>query len=184
MNAKVEISKQSIPFYAAPDALNAYTSALNVAVQIRTLINQINKSILQVRFRANDYGFNPTLFSELENLTSISKFLVDSQILTYKIECDRHQDHKKQYKEYDVGDLFDVFSLAHENTAWLHTLLIQMIDEVILVKTACEKVIHPTTFSSLERLVHIAEYFINDHTDTFNVEREKYEMQWEATKNG
>ena len=80
MNAKVEISKQSIPFYAAPDALNAYTSALNVAVQIRTLINQITKSAIQVKGCAGDSGSDPTVCSELEKITSIGKLLVDNSV--------------------------------------------------------------------------------------------------------
>lgn len=183
MNAKVKISTQPIPFYAAPDALNAYTAALNVAVQIRTLINQITKSAIQVKGCAVNSGINPTVFSELENITSIGKLLVDSQISTYEIECNRHQDHKKQYKEYDAGDLFDAFSLAYENTAWLQTLFCQAINETELAKAICEQSIHSATFSNLEHLIRITEHVLDIHTNTFNVEREKYEIEWEATKN-
>ena len=37
-------------------------------------------------------------------------------------------------------------------------------------------------FTNLERLIRIAEYLADNHSDTLNIEREKSETEWEANK--
>lgn len=63
------------------------------------------------------------------------------------------------------------------------TILYQIKDELFTVKEKSTALCN-AIFASLERLIHIAEYLADNHSNTFDVEREKYEMQWEATKNG
>lgn len=177
MNAKVQIqlSEQLIPFYSAADALNAYMLASEATAQLRTLINQISKSTAQIKAYAHDNNVSKAVFSELENLISVSKFLADSQADTYILECKKHRE--EPYDQYDAGDLLGAYSLSFETTSWLQTMLSQMKDEVTAVKEKSPQ-LSDAIFASLERLIHIAEYLADNHSNTFDVEREKYEMEW------
>ena len=178
MNAKVQIQfpEQSIPFYSTADALNAYMLASEAIAQLRTLINQISKSTAQIKAYAHDNNVSQAVFSELENLISVSKLLADSQVDTYNLECKRHT--KESHDQYDAGDLFNTYSLAHENTSWLQTMFYQIKDEAEIVKDAVKQNIHSAAFGGLDNLIHIAAYLADNHSNTFDVEREKYEMEW------
>ncbi|WP_338840473.1 hypothetical protein [Acinetobacter lwoffii] len=185
MNAKVQIQfpEQSIPFYSVADIISAYSLASEAATQLRTLANQINKATAFVKafVQENDKA-DSSAFAELENLIIISQQLANSQADTYMRELNRHT-HKPD-DHYGAGDLFDAYSLAHENTSWLETMFYQIKDEVEVVKETIKQGTHGAVFGTLEHLIHIAAYWAESHSNTFDVEREKYEAEWEATKNG
>ena len=179
MNAKVQIQfpEQLIPFYSVADIISAYSLASEAATQLRTLANQINKATAFVKafVQENDKA-DSSAFAELENLIIISQQLANSQADTYMRELNRHT-HKPD-DHYDAGDLFDAYSLAHENTSWLQTLFYQIKDEAEIVKDAVKQNIHSAVFGGLDNLIHIAAYLADNHSNTFDVEREKYEMEW------
>ncbi|MEQ0924032.1 hypothetical protein ABLT40_09560 [Acinetobacter schindleri] len=185
MNAKVQIQfpEQSIPFYSVADIISAYSLAFEAATQLRTLANQINKATAFVKtfVQENDKA-DSSAFAELENLIIISQQLANSQADTYMRELNRHT-HKPD-DQYGAGDLFDAYSLAHENTSWLETMFYQIKDEVEVVKETIKQSTHGAVFGTLEHLIHIAAYWAESHSNTFDIEREKYEAEWEATKNG
>lgn len=183
MNAKVnfQLPEQLIPFYSAADALNAYMLASEATAQLRTLINQISKSTAQIKAHAHDNNVSKTVFSELENLISVSKLLADSQVGTYNLEFKRHTE--ESHDQYDAGDLLDAYSLSYENTSWLQTMLYQINDEATAIKEGSFN-LADALFATLDRLIHIALYLADSHSNTFDVEREKYESEWETIKNG
>ncbi|ENU99415.1 MULTISPECIES: hypothetical protein [Acinetobacter] len=185
MNAKVQIqlSEQLIPFYSVADIISAYSVASEAATQLRTLANQISKATAFVKtfVQENDRA-NISAFAELENLIIISQQLATSQADTYGLELKKHQQEPDDH--YNVGDLYDAYSLAYENTSWLETMFYQAKDEVEVVKEAIKQNTHGAVFGTLEHLIHIAAYLAESHRNTFDIEREKYEIQWEATKNG
>lgn len=184
MNAKVQIQfpEQLIPFYSVADIISAFSIASEAATQLRTLANQINKATAFVKtFVQESERADPSIFAELENLIIISYQLADSQADTYMRELNRHT-HKPD-DQYGAGDLFDAYSLAHENTSWLETMFYQIKDEVEVVKETIKQSTHGAVFATLERLIHIAAYWAESHSNTFDIEREKYELESEATKN-
>ncbi len=178
MNAKVKIQfpEQLIPFYSAADVINVYSLVFETATQLRTLLNQINKTTAYVKAYAQEKKIDSTIFIELENLITISHQLANSQVDTYGLERERHQ--KELNTQCDAGDLLDAFSLAHENTAWLQTLFYQIRGEAKIVKETVQHSIHSSVFSTLDHLINIAAYLAENHSNTFDVEREKYEMEW------
>lgn len=185
MNAKVQIQflEQLIPFYSASDVIKAYALASETSTQLRTLANQINKATAFVKafVQENDRA-DSSAFAELENLIIISQQLANSQADTYGLELKRHQQEPDDH--YNAGDLYDAYSLAYENTSWLETMFYQAKDEVEVIKEAIKQNTHGAVFATLERLIHIAAYWAESHSNTFDIEREKYEAEWEATKNG
>lgn len=184
MNAKVQIQlqEQLVPFYTATNLLNAYALAYEVATQLRTLINQIGKAATFVKAYAEDRGFNNSIFTEIENLIAISLQLSNSHADICNAEIKRHR--KAPHDQYDAGDLGDAYALAHENTTWLETLISKIRIEVKLIKEAVKDVIHSAIFATLENLINIAEYFAENNVNTFSIESEKYEAEWEVSKNG
>ena len=185
MNAKVQIqfSEQSIPFYSVADIINAYSLASETATQLRTLANQISKATAFVKaFVEKNDRADSSAFAELENLIIISQQLANSQVDIYGLELKRHQQEPDDH--YNAGDLHDAYSLAYENTSWLETMFYQVKDEVEVVKEAIKQNTHGAVFATLERLIHIAAYWAESHSNTFDIEREKHEAEWEATKNG
>lgn len=178
MNAKVsfQLSEQLIPFYSATDALNAYMLASETATHLKTLANQISKNTIFVKSYAVENKADASLFTELESLIAITHQLANDQADTYKLEFSRHM-HKPN-DQYDAGDLFNIYSLTYENTSWLQTLFYQIKDEIKIVKDAAKQNIHSAVFCSLDNLIHIAEYLADNYSNTLDVEREKYEMEW------
>lgn len=185
MNAKVQIQfpEQSIPFYSVADIIRAYSLASEAATQLRTLANQISKETAFVKtfVQESDRADSPA-FAELENLIIISQQLANSQADTYSLELKRHTQEPDDH--YDAGDLYDAYSLAYENTSWLETMFYQVKDEVEVVKEAIKQNTHGAVFATVERLIHIAAYWAESHSNTLDIEREKYELESEATKNG
>lgn len=184
MNAKVQIqfSEPLIPFYTIADVIKAYALALETATQLRTLANQISKNTALVKAYAEENNTDISLFTELENLIAITHQLANSQADTYKLELKRHKQEPDD--QYGAGDLYDAYSLAQENTSWLQTMFYQIKDEAEIVKDAVKQNIHSATFASLENLINISAYLAENSANTFDVENEKYEAEWEATKNG
>lgn len=186
MNAKVnfQLPEQLIPFYSTIDMLDAYSLASETAAQLQTLINQITKSTSQIKIYAQESNIHSGIFSELESLISISQYLSDNHINTFDAESEKYQSELGvSNAQYDAGDLFNAYSLAHEATLWLQTMFYQIKNEAEAIKQETIK-LGSGIFTNLERLIHIAEYLADSHSDTLNTEREKYEMEWEATKNG
>lgn len=184
MNAKVQIQfpEQSIPFYSVADIISAYSLASEAATQLRTLANQINKATACIKEYVEENKIDSSIFAELENLIVIAHQLSNGQADTCKREINRHT-HKPD-DQYDAGDLYDAYSLAYENTSWLETMFYEAKDEVEIIKEAIKQNTHGAVFATLERLIHIAAYLSESHSNTFDIEREKYEAEWEATKNG
>ncbi|MFP6842746.1 MAG: hypothetical protein VB979_11345 [Acinetobacter sp.] len=184
MNAKVQFQfpEKLIPFFTATDVLQAYAVASETASHLRTLTNQISKSTAHVKAYTQENKADSSLFNELENLIAITHQLANSQADTYDLELKRHK--QEPHDQYDAGDLLDAYSLAHENTSWLETMFYQIKNEVEVVKETIKQSTHGAVFATLERLIHIAAYFAEIHSNTFDIEREKYEAEWEATKNG
>ncbi|WP_166167088.1 hypothetical protein [Acinetobacter sp. SA01] len=178
MNAKVnfQLPKQLIPFYSTADVIKAHSLAFETAKQLRTLVNQISKNTAFVKAYAEENKANSSIFTELENLIAVSHHLTDSQVDTYDLERKRYQ--KELNAQCSAGDLLDAYSLAFENTSWLQTMLYQIKDEAEIVKEAVKQNIHSAVFITLENLIHIAAYFAENHSNAFDVEREKYEMEW------
>ncbi|MEB6681142.1 hypothetical protein [Acinetobacter lwoffii] len=184
MNAKVKIqlSEQLIPFYRAADIVGAYSLVSETATQLRTLTNQISKATALVKTYAEENKTESSIFVELENLIAISHQLANNQGDTYSFELKRHQQEPDDH--YDAGDLFDAYSLAYENTSWLETMFYQIKSEVEVVKEAIKHTTSGAVFATLERLIHIAAYLAESQANAFDIDREKYELEWEATKNG
>ncbi|WP_151983824.1 hypothetical protein [Acinetobacter nosocomialis] len=184
MNAKVNIQlpEQLVPFYNATNYLNAYKIAYETATQLRTLLNQISKSAIFVKTYAEEHNLDNSIFIEVENLIAISLQLSNSHANICSAEIKRHR--QEPYDQYDAGDLSDAYALAHENTTWLETLISKIRLEVKLIKEAVKDVIHSTVFAALESLINIAEHFAEMNVNTFSIESEKYEAEFEVSKNG
>ena len=58
-----------------------------------------------------------------------------------------------------------------------------MKDELITVKKS-STALCDAVFAGLENLINIADYLSDNHRNTFKIEFEKYEAEWEASKNG
>lgn len=186
MNAKVKIQfpEQLIPFYSTVDMLDAYSLAFETASQLQTLINQISKSTTQIKIYAQESNIHSDIFSELESLISISQYLSENHVNTFDVEREKYQsEFHVSNAQYDAGDLFNAYSLAHEATLWLQTMFYQIKNEA---ETAKRKIIKLGSgiFTNLERLIHIAEYLADSYSDTLNIECEKFEAEWETIKNG
>ena len=186
MNAKVnfQLSEHLIPFYSTVDMLDAYSLAFETTSQLQTLINQITKSTSQIKIYAQESNIHACIFSELESLTSISQYLSENQVNTFDVEREKYQSESNvSNAQYDAGDLFNAYSLAHEATLWLQTMFYQIKNEAEAIKQETIK-LGSGIFTNLERLIHIAEYLSDNHANTINTERENYEAEWEATANG
>ena len=182
MNAKVQIQlpEQLIPFYNTVDMLDAYSLAAETTSQLKTLINQISKSTVQIKKYAQESNIHSDTFSELENLISISEYLSNSQASNFDSEREKYRRERNVSKErYDAGDLYNAYSLAHEATLWLQTMFHQIKNEAESIKQETTKSkLGSGIFTNLEHLIHIAEYLADSHADSLNIEREKYEMEW------
>lgn len=187
MNAKVQIQllEQLIPFYSTLNMLDAYSLASETTAQLQTLLNQITKSTAQIKIYALESNIHPCIFSELESLISISEYLSGHHISTFDAESEKYQNELHvSNAQYDAGDLYNAYSLAHESTLWIQTMFHQIKNEAESIKQETTKKLGSGIFTNLERLIHIAGYLADSHSDTLNTEREKFEAEWEATKNG
>lgn len=188
MNAKVKIQfpEQLIQFYSTVDMLDAYSLAFETTSQLQTLINQIRKSTVQIKIYAQESNIHSDVFSELESLISISQYLSENHNNTFDVEREKYQsEFDLSNAQYDAGDLFNAYSLAHEATLWLQTMFYQIKNEAEAIKQKIIKLgIGSGIFTNLERLIHIADYLADSYSDTLNTEREKYEVEWEVIKNG
>ena len=72
--------------------------------------------------------------------------------------------------------------MAHEFFNWLSSLIFQIKDELRTVKQT-SKALCDAVFESLENLINIADYYSDNQRNTFKIEFEKYEAEWEALKN-
>lgn len=184
MNAKVKFSEQLIPFYSTLDMLDAYSLAFETTAQLQTLINQIRKSTTQIKIYAQESNIHSDVFSELESLISISQHLSENYNNTFDVEREKYQSELDlSNAQYDAGDLFNAYSLAHEVTLWLQTMFYQIKNEAEAIKQKTIK-LGSGIFTNLEHLIHIAEYLADSYSDTLNTECEKYENEWETIKNG
>lgn len=182
MNAKVNFQspQQLIHFYSTVNLLDAYSLAFEATSQIQVLVNRIRKETTRIKKVAQENN----VFTEFESLISVAEYLADYHCNTFDVEREKYQNVVKNSGiQYDAGDLFEAYSLAHETSSWLNTILYQIKDELFTVKEKTTALCNPI-FASLERLIFIAEYLANNHSNTFDVEREKYETEWETVKNG
>lgn len=180
MNAKVQIqlSEQSVPFYGAKKLLDAYAIAFETTTQIQTLIDRIDKNVVFLKStHVNELHQNA--FTELESLISIARYLAEDFSNTFDVELEKY---KNSVTECDAGDLLEVYGLAHEVSTWLSTTIYQIKDELITVKKS-STALCDAVFTSLENLINIADYLSDNHRNTFKIELEKYEAEWEASKN-
>lgn len=168
--------------YNAGDMLEAYSLAFETTAQLQTLISQISKSTAQIKVYAQESNIHPYTFSELESLILISQFLSENHVNTFDVEREKYQNEfDLSNAQYDAGDLFNAYSLAHEATLWLQTMFYQIKTEAEAIRQKIIK-LGSGIFTNLERLIRIAEYLADNHSDTLNIEREKSETEWEANK--
>jgi len=181
MNAKVKIQlpEQAVPFYNSKKLLDAYSIALETTTKIQTLITQISKNVVFLK-SAYVNELHPYTFAELESLISIASYLSEDFSNTFDVGLEKY---RNSITECDAADLLEPYGLAHEVSTWLLTIIYQIKDELIIVKksstTLCDAV-----FTSLENLINIAEYLSDNHRNTFKIECEKYEAEFEVSKNG
>ena len=178
MNAKVKISQQLVPFYSATDVINAYSLAFETTSQIQTLISRISKNVVFLKSTyKNDVRVNT--FDELESLISIARYLTDEFNNTLDVQNEKYQNI---VTECDAGDLLEVYSLAHEVHTWFSSTIYEIKDELSAVKKSSTELCD-AVFASIENLINIADYLSDNHRNTFKIECEKYELEWEASKN-
>lgn len=183
MSAKVNFSEQSIPLYRTPQMVDAYSLAFSTNTQIQVLISCISKETVRIKDLERKNCPVPHSFTVLESLISIAEDLATNYCNTFDVEHEKYKNGlNSSDNQYDAGDLLEPYGLAYEVSTWLSTLIYQMKDELITVKksstTLCDAV-----FAGLENLINIADYLSDSHRNTFKIEFEKYEAEWEATKN-
>ena len=185
MNAKVQISlSKQIPLYRTINMVDAYSLAFNTTTQTQVLISCISKETIRLKSLEQENSSVPHSFTKLESLISVAEYLAANHSNTFDVEREKYQNALKNSGiQYDAGDLFEAYSLAHETSSWLGTILYQIKDELLTVKEN-SKVLCNAIFASLERLIFIAEYLADNHSNTFDVECKKYEAEWETVKNG
>lgn len=183
MNAKVKIqlSEQLVPFYSSKKLLDAYAIALETTSQIQTLIDRIGKSVVFLK-SSHVVELHQNAFTELESILSITRYLSDDFSNTFDVGLEKYKNTITE-TECDAGDLLEPYGLAYEVFTWLSTLIYQMKEELIVIKKS-STALCDAVFASLENLIMIADYLSDNHRNTFKIECEKYEMEWEATKNG
>ena len=178
MNAKVKISEQLVPFYSAKQLSDAYAIAIETTAQIQTLIGRISKNVVFLKSRyKNDVHANT--FAELESLISIAQYLSDEFSNTFDVQNEKHQNI---ITECDAGDLLEIYSLAHEVHTWFSSTIYEIKDELSAVKKSSTELCD-AVFASIENLINIADYLSDNHRNTFKIECEKYELEWEVSKN-
>ena len=183
MNAKVQIQfpEQSIPFYTHTQLLDAHTIVLETTTTIQTLIDRIDKSITFLK-TSYENVLHPSTFTELESLISIARYLSNDFCNTFDVQLENYKNSVTETK-CDAGGFLDLYGLAHEFFNWLSSLIFQIKDELRTVKQT-SKALCDAVFASLENLINIADYYSDNHRNTFKIEFEKFEAEWEATKNG
>ena len=184
MNAKVQISlSKQIPLYRAINMVDAYSLAFNTTTQTQVLISCISKETIRLKSLEQENSSVPHSFTKLESLISVSEYLAANYCNTFDSE---HEKYKKSLNssdiQYDAGDLLEPYGLAYEVSTWLSTLIFQIKDELITVKDS-SRVLCDAVFASLESLINIADYLSDNHRNTFKIEFEKYDAEWEASKN-
>lgn len=181
MNAKVQIQlpEQSVPFYNAKKLLDAYSIALETTTKIQTLITRISKNVVFLK-SAYVNELHPNTFTELESLISIASYLSEDFGNSFDVGLEKY---RNSVTECDAGDLLEAYGLAREISTWLSTIIYQIKDELIAVKKS-STALCDAVFASLENLINIADYLSDNHRNTFKIECEKYEAEWETSKNG
>ena len=184
MNAKVNFSEQSIPLYRAINMVDAYSLAFNTTTQTQVLISCISKETIRLKSLEQENSAVPHSFTVLESLISIAEDLATNYCNIFDVEHDKYKNGLNNSNiQYDAGDLLEPYGLAHEVSTWLSTLIFQMKDELITVKKS-STALCDAVFAGLENLINIADYLSDNHRNTFKIEFEKYEAEWEASKNG
>ena len=184
MNAKVNFSEQSIPLYRAINMVDAYSLAFNTTTQTQVLISCISKETIRLKSLEQKNSAVPHSFTVLESLISIAEDLAANYCNIFDVEHDKYKNGLNNSNiQYDAGDLLEPYGLAHEVSTWLSTLIFQMKDELITVKKS-STALCDAVFAGLENLINIADYLSDNHRNTFKIEFEKYEAEWEASKNG
>jgi hypothetical protein len=181
MNAKAnfQLSEQSVLFHNAKKLLDAYSIALETTTQIQTLIIRISKNIVFLKSRFEN-DVHPNTFAELESLISITRYLTDEFNNTFDVQCEKYQN---SVTECDAGDLLEVYGLAHEVHTWFSSTIYEIKDELCTIKNS-STALCDSVFASLENLINIADYLSDNHRNTFKIECDKYQAEWETVKNG
>ena len=185
MNAKVQISlSKQIPLYRTINMVDAYSLAFNTTTQTQVLISCISKETIRLKSLEQENSAVPHSFTVLESLISIAEDLAINYCNTFDTEHEKYKSSLNSSDiQYDAGDLLEPYGLAHEVSTWLSTLIFQMKDELITVKKS-STALCDAVFAGLENLINIADYLSDNHRNTFKIEFEKYEAEWEASKNG
>lgn len=185
MNAKVNFQlSQQIPLYRTIHMLDAYSLAFSTTTQIEVLISCISKETVRIKCLGQENSAVPHSFTKLESLISVAEYLAANYCNTFDVEHEKYKNELNSSDiQYDAGDLLELYGLSYEVSTWLSTLIYQMKDELITVKES-SKVLCDAVFASLENLINIADYLSDNHRNTFKIEFDKYEIQWEASKNG
>lgn len=185
MNAKVQISlSKQIPLYRTINMVDAYSLAFNTTTQTQVLISCISKETIRLKSLEQENSAVPHSFTVLESLISIAEDLAANYCNIFDVEHDKYKNGLNSSDiQYDAGDLLEPYGLAYEVSTWLFTLIFQIKDELITVKKS-STALCDAVFAGLENLINIADYLSDNHRNTFKIEFEKYEAEWEASKNG
>ena len=185
MNAKVQISlSKQIPLYRTINMVDAYSLAFNTTTQTQVLISCISKETIRLKSLEQENSAVPHSFTVLESLISIAEDLAANYCNIFDVEHDKYKNGLNNSNiQYDAGDLLEPYGLAHEVSTWLSTLIFQMKDELITVKKS-STALCDAVFAGLENLINIADYLSDNHRNTFKIECDKYQAEWETVKNG
>lgn len=184
MNAKVNIQFPEKSFYSAINILDAYSLALDSTTQLKVLISRINKETQQLIEVEQKSSSTPHSFTDIKSLISVAEYLAESYTNIFDSEYEKYKNASKNINvKFDAADLSEAYGLAHEISSWFGTLLYQIKDELLTIKEN-SKVLCDAVFASLKRLIDIADFLSESFSNTFQREFEKYDSEWEASKNG
>lgn len=184
MNAKVNIQFPEKSFYSAINILDAYSLALDSTTQLKVLISRINKETQQLIEVEQKSNSTPHSFTDVKSLISVAEYLAESYTNIFDSEYEKYKNASKNINvKFDAADLSEAYGLAHEISSWFGTLLYQIKDELLTIKEN-SKVLCDAVFASLKRLIDIADFLSESFSNTFQREFEKYDSEWEASKNG
>ncbi|WOQ36985.1 hypothetical protein [Acinetobacter soli] len=184
MNAKVNIQFPEKSFYSAINILDAYSLALDSTTQLKVLISRINKETQQLIEVEQKSNSTPHSFTDVKSLISVAEYLAESYTNIFDSEYEKYKNASKNINvKFDAADLSEAYGLAHEISSWFGTLLYQIKDELLTIKEN-SKVLCDAVFASLKRLIDIADFLSESLSNTFQREFEKYDSEWEASKNG
>lgn len=87
-------------------------------------------------------------------------------------------------KNYDAGDISDIYSEASEFTEWLSTMIGQIKKESSEIKSKLSLYykVDDCHFHTLDKLLDLSEFMADARVADFERLHEEYKQEWEANK--